>query len=343
MPSRSRWLVGSSRNSRSGLRASSRAMARRRFQPPESASVRTRAVGEAGAAEGLVDARGALEVVEVLAGDGVGDHFGGASGPRERRRPAARSRRACCGAARPMPESGSSCPARISSSVDLPEPFGPMRPRRSPSEMPSEMFSNRSAGTEGLGEPGAASEKGHYSYRRASTGSRRAAFVAGQTPKKTPIDTETLKPVISAQEGTLRGQRRQQRADQHGDPHGDHDAQQAARSGERHGLDQKLPDDVAAARAERFADADFARALGDADQHDIHHADAAHQQAERGNRDGHQADQAGDRSNCWMIWSGVEMAKSSGAAVARRCVCGAWMPSTSSYASCRRPGLGLGR
>src|SRR5450432_611101 len=40
-----------------------------------------------------------------------------------------------------VPESGSSRPARILSSVDLPAPFGPMRPRRSPSEIPSEMFS----------------------------------------------------------------------------------------------------------------------------------------------------------------------------------------------------------
>ena len=48
-------------------------MARRRFQPPERASVRSDAVGEAGAAEGLVDAGVAFEIVEVFAGDGVGD------------------------------------------------------------------------------------------------------------------------------------------------------------------------------------------------------------------------------------------------------------------------------
>ena len=54
------------------------------------------------------------------------------------------------------------------------------------------------------------------------------------------------------------------------------------------------PNDVAAARAEGLANADLARALGDADQHDVHHADAAHQQAEAGDGDGDQPDQAGD-------------------------------------------------
>ena len=44
----------------------------------------------------------------------------------------------------------------------------------------------------------------------------------------------------------------------------------------------------------RFADADFAGAFGDADQHDVHDADAAHQQAQSGNGDGDQADQPGD-------------------------------------------------
>ena len=54
--------MGSSRKSRSGRQRSSRAMARRRCQPPESDSVRTDAIGEAGAAQGLVDARGRAPV-----------------------------------------------------------------------------------------------------------------------------------------------------------------------------------------------------------------------------------------------------------------------------------------
>jgi hypothetical protein len=41
-----------------------------------------------------------------------------------------------------------------------------------------------------------------HSYLKASTGSRRDAVTAGQTPKKTPTATETLKPVITAQAGT---------------------------------------------------------------------------------------------------------------------------------------------
>ena len=42
-----------------------------------------------------------------------------------------------------VPESGSRRPLKILSSVDLPEPLGPISPSRSPSEMPSEIFSNR--------------------------------------------------------------------------------------------------------------------------------------------------------------------------------------------------------
>jgi hypothetical protein len=40
------------------------------------------------------------------------------------------------------PESGSIRPERIRSSVDFPDPFRPISPSRSPSEIPSEMFSN---------------------------------------------------------------------------------------------------------------------------------------------------------------------------------------------------------
>src|SRR5438445_8668485 len=41
-----------------------------------------------------------------------------------------------------LPESASSWPARIRSSVDFPAPLGPIKPSRSPSEIPNEMFSN---------------------------------------------------------------------------------------------------------------------------------------------------------------------------------------------------------
>ena len=80
--------------------ASSRAIASRRFQPPESDPRAHRAVGEPGAPERLVDARGALQIVEVLARDRLGDHLRGASGLAEIPRPAARSRRAYCAATR---------------------------------------------------------------------------------------------------------------------------------------------------------------------------------------------------------------------------------------------------
>ena len=40
-------------------------------------------------------------------------------------------------------------------------------------------------------------------------------------------------------------------------------------------LEQELQQDLAAARAERLADADLARALLHVDEHDVHDADAA--------------------------------------------------------------------
>ena len=48
----------------------------------------------------------------------------------------------------------------------------------------------------------------------------------------------------------------------------------AARLGNKNGFSQELPQDVAAARADRFADADFLGPLGHANEHDVHDADA---------------------------------------------------------------------
>ena len=48
-----------------------------------------------------------------------------------------------------------------------------------------------------------------------------------------------------------------------------------ARRRERQRLDEELSEDVARLRAERHADADLARPLRDADEHDVHDADAA--------------------------------------------------------------------
>ena len=62
------------------------------------------------------------------------------------------------------------------------------------------------------------------------------------------------------------------------------DAGEAAEHAERDRLDQELPQHVAGARADRPADANLARPLGDRQQHDVHDADAADEQRHR--RDG---------------------------------------------------------
>src|SRR5437763_237236 len=50
---------------------------------------------------------------------------------------------------------------------------------------------------------------------------------------------------------------------------------------------------MAAFRAQGFAQADFKRALGDADKHDVHHDDAADQQRNKGDRRHHAGYRAG--------------------------------------------------
>src|SRR5208282_4832758 len=74
----------------------------------------------------------------------------------------------------------------------------------------------------------------------------------------------------------------------------DNDADNSASSGKRHGFEEELPGDVAAARADGFAHADFARALRDGYQHDVHHTHTANQQADRAEHDDHQHDAAND-------------------------------------------------
>ena len=49
-------------------------------------------------------------------------------------------------------------------------------------------------------------------------------------------------------------------------------------------LDEELSQHVGAARADRHADADLARPLGHRHEHDVHDADAADEQRDRGNR-----------------------------------------------------------
>src|SRR5208282_2633929 len=60
-----------------------------------------------------------------------------------------------------------------------------------------------------------------------------------------------------------------------------HQSNQAAYTGEGHGLQEELPGNVLALGANGLAQADFAGAFGDADQHDVHHAHAANQQSNR--------------------------------------------------------------
>ena len=60
------------------------------------------------------------------------------------------------------------------------------------------------------------------------------------------------------------------------------DADQAAEDGQRDRLDQELRQDVAAARADRLADADLARPLADRHEHDVHDPDAADDERDRG-------------------------------------------------------------
>ena len=56
--------------------------------------------------------------------------------------------------------------------------------------------------------------------------------------------------------------------------HAEHDSEDAASFGDEDGFGEELPQDVAAARADRFANPDLLRPLGHAHEHDVHDADA---------------------------------------------------------------------
>ncbi len=64
----------------------------------------------------------------------------------------------------------------------------------------------------------------------------------------------------------------------------EHDAEASAHKGNQHGLDHELANDVGLARTDGAANADFARALENAGQHDVHDADAADQKGNGGDR-----------------------------------------------------------
>src|SRR5215470_54861 len=70
--------------------------------------------------------------------------------------------------------------------------------------------------------------------------------------------------------------------------------QDAAGARQGHGFEQELPGDVAATRADGFANADFASALGDADEHNVHHAHAANQETRSAESDHREVDHRHD-------------------------------------------------
>ena len=69
-------------------------------------------------------------------------------------------------------------------------------------------------------------------------------------------------------------------ADGEGNDVGQDDAEESTGEGDGERLGQELEEDVAAARAQRFLYADFAGALSDGNEHDVHQADTADAQRE---------------------------------------------------------------
>src|SRR5215212_3122329 len=68
----------------------------------------------------------------------------------------------------------------------------------------------------------------------------------------------------------------------------DDESRQAAEGGEHDGLDEELPEDVGARRADGLSDAYLLRALRHRHEHDVHHADAADHQRDERNRRQHE-------------------------------------------------------
>src|SRR5437868_12045597 len=58
-----------------------------------------------------------------------------------------------------------------------------------------------------------------------------------------------------------------------------HDPQNSTDAGQRHGFSDELKANVALARANGLTHSDFARSLGYGHKHDVHYANAAHQEA----------------------------------------------------------------
>ena len=77
----------------------------------------------------------------------------------------------------------------------------------------------------------------------------------------------------------------------------EHDADEPAEQRQHEGLDQKLGQHLAFQRADREPDADLAGALGHRYQHDVHDADAADEEADRGDRAEQRRSAAGRRGH----------------------------------------------
>ena len=128
----------------------------------------------------------------------------------------------------------------------------------------------------------------------ASIGSRRAARIAGYRPKNRP--TSAVMPMPSATDHALdRRRNRRERRDRDRDGRAEHRADDAAEDRQHDRLGEHLRHDVGPPRAERLAQADLARPLGDHHQHDVHDHDAADDERQRDDADQHGEDAVGRR------------------------------------------------
>src|SRR5205814_3776451 len=73
----------------------------------------------------------------------------------------------------------------------------------------------------------------------------------------------------------------------------DSDTGQPSELGQHDGLEEELPDDVALPGPDGFAHTDLARSLRDADQHDVHDADAGGQEGDGADDEGPGPDRVG--------------------------------------------------
>ncbi len=123
-----------------------------------------------------------------------------------------------------------------------------------------------------------------YSCRRASTGSIRAARLAGYSPNISPMPMLTAHARPALQSGTA-DSRSSAAFITSPDAESEHDAEQPADEGEGRRLDQKLPEDLPPGGAERLAETDLRGPVGHRDHHDRHDADPADQERHARERD----------------------------------------------------------